>query len=228
MTLLNLYRITVITVPALIVVAAMLQNAVDPRLLMLDAMVAAEESGACCKTYYGLISTFGILVWMSTAAICGFAAWLLHRTKSEPRTIQFALIACVFTGWLGLDDAFLIHENILPKLGVSQELVIFVYVALALLYGYRAVTSKLKPDPVLFGASAICLAASVGLDVVLHSTNSLVVTAEDGFKFIGICAWFGFHANLMAAMVLDSVKQIPSSARPANAQIGNLNTELMR
>lgn len=228
MVMLNLYRAAIIVLPSLIVLIAIMQNALDPRLLMLDPMVAAEESGECCRTYYGLISTLGVFVWISTAAICAFAAWVLYSIKADRKDWEFALIAALFTGWLGLDDAFLVHENILPKLGVSQNLVIASYVVVGMLYGYRVLTSRLKPDLILFGTSALCLGASVGLDVALHSTDSMVVAAEDGFKFVGIWCWFGFHARLMAITVLDALKPVAAPIRPAQSRIDSLKPETSR
>ncbi|MEO1141596.1 MAG: hypothetical protein AAFW66_04535, partial [Pseudomonadota bacterium] len=59
-----------------------LQDSVDPRLLLLDPLVAAEVSNDCCKTYYGIFSTLGVLIWMATAAICGFAVLVLFAANS--------------------------------------------------------------------------------------------------------------------------------------------------
>ncbi|MEM9331337.1 MAG: hypothetical protein AAGA53_08415 [Pseudomonadota bacterium] len=182
------------------------QDAVDPRLLLLDPMIAAEVSGDCCQTYYGFFSTLGVIFWMFTTAICGFAALILFAVSAARWRLIFALFAFGFTGWLGFDDAFLFHENIAPKIGMPQELVLLVYCALAAGYtlaGWRIIR---RCDWQLFIAAGACLAASLGIDTILHSTDPGVVILEDGSKFAGIVFWFSFHLSAMRQILLEEIK----------------------
>ena len=92
-------RIGAVALPAVLIASTVLQQAVSPHLLYLDPLVAAEVSGNCCKTYYGVMSTLGVILWDATAAICLFAAFVLHQLKAGFPVIRFALIAGTFTAW---------------------------------------------------------------------------------------------------------------------------------
>lgn len=222
---LNLFRLLVAVPPIVIVAAVILQPFVDPRLLVLDPMVAAEVSGVCCQTYYGIVSTLGVFAWIATAVICAFAFWILRRMNAPGRSQIFALVAALFTAWLGFDDAFLLHENLFPKLGVSQTLILCSYVGLATIYGFALLAGTMRPDLVLFALSAIGLGGSLVIDLVLHSTDSMIVAMEDGLKFVGICCWFGFHALLMVEAVIEAM-QAPQSGRALMpARLGAIQVE---
>ena len=58
----TIVRFAAVVVPMTVVAAVMAQGYVDPRLLFLDPMVAAEVAERCCKTYYGIMSTLGVLM----------------------------------------------------------------------------------------------------------------------------------------------------------------------
>ncbi|MEM8652007.1 MAG: hypothetical protein AAGF54_15840 [Pseudomonadota bacterium] len=179
-----------------------LQDSVDPRLLLLDPLVAAEVSNDCCKTYYGIFSTLGVLIWMATAAICGFAVLVLFAANSDRGVLLFALFACAFTGWLGFDDAFLFHENVAPKLGIPQTLILLIYCGLAAGYALLGWKQIQQNDWMLFIIAGGCLALSIFTDAVFHSTDPNVVILEDGAKFAGIVFWFSFHLSAMRKIVL--------------------------
>lgn len=200
-----IHGIIFLLIPIMIVAIAIMQPFVDPRLLMLDAMVAAEESGNCCKTYYGLISTLGILGWFSTAAVCAFAAIVLSVVGGSKVAVQFALIAALLTGVLGVDDAFLFHENIAPKLGIQQNVVLGFYGLMACVFAIYASRLMQRESLILFVIAGMFLAMSMGLDVVWHSTDSLVVSLEDGAKFIGICCWYGALSTAMKEQLVQAV-----------------------
>lgn len=191
----------------MIVVVAIVQPFVDPRLLMLDPMVAAEESGMCCRTYYGIMSTLGVLGWFATMAITAFAAAVLIALAADRKFIFLTLFAAGFTGMLGFDDAFLFHENLAQKIGIAQNTVLAAYGLLAVFYMTLIWQNRRSVSLVMIGTAGIFLAASLGLDVVLHSTDPVIVSLEDGAKFIGICCWLGFHVDAMFRMVVNTARQ---------------------
>ncbi|MGI9351689.1 MAG: hypothetical protein ACR2O3_09015 [Rhizobiaceae bacterium] len=216
-------------IPIVIVVIAIMQPFVDPRLLMLDPMVAAEESGTCCRTYYGLISTLGVLGWFSTAAICSFAAVLLRSLGGSAKAVLFASSAALLTAVLGFDDAFLFHENIAPKLGIGQNFVLGFYGLAAVFYILTASRILRMENLFLFFTAGFFLGASMGLDIIWHSTDSLVVSLEDGSKFIGIICWLGAHVSAMTELLENTVgkkrAQVPDK-RMARA-MNNINEQMV-
>lgn len=214
----RLFRISALAFPALIVLAAVMQDTVDPRLLFLDPMVAVEVAGQCCKTYYGIISTIGVMMWLMTATLCLFAAFVLYQLGAASAVVRFALVAGLFTGWLGLDDAFLFHENIAPKLGIPQLAILLVYGGLAAAYTILCVRQILASDVLLFVLAGGFLASSLAIDAFLHSTDSFVTVLEDGAKFFGIACWVAFHVSAMAKAITRQIDgdtlRTPAAADP--------------
>lgn len=213
-----LIRVLAVCLPGIILTGAVLQTVVDPRLLFLDPLVAAEVSGDCCRTYYGIISTLGVMMWVATATACLFSAMVLRRLGAPERLIRFALLAGSISGWLAFDDAFLFHENIAPKLGLPQTGVLAFYVLVAMAYCIGHVREIFQADSVIFGLAGTFLATSVGLDVVLHSTDSGIVSLEDGAKFIGIACWMAFHLTAMSSLLRRQFSK--HSSRPDAAPDG--------
>ncbi len=59
----------------------------------------------------------------------------------------------------------------------------------------------LAADALMFVLAGTFLGISLGIDIVLHSTSSVVVAVEDGAKFIGIACWMTFHVSAMARLI---------------------------
>ena len=196
----GLRHLLAVAVPLAINLAAYFQPFVPPRFLMIDPLVAAVEIESCCKTYLGIVSTFGVILWFVTSAICLFAAIVLHAQRASRDIIAFAVFAGLLTGWLAVDDAFMVHENIAPKFGIPQKAVILAIVAMALVYIARCWRIILALDPIMFGLAGFGLAASVGLDLVQTSSSDLHSLFEDGAKFIGIVCWSAFHVAALAEL----------------------------
>lgn len=188
-------------IPMAVLAIAYFQNFVDPRLLVLDPMVAADVSGDCCHTYYGIISNLGVFGWIAAATVSTFAAIVMWRFNLKSEFILFAAFAALFSFALGFDDAFLFHENIAPKFGIPQTGILAGYILFAGFYcllGWRVIW---RSDLFLFVSAGTFLALSMGLDVVLHSTDSNIVFAEDGAKFIGISCWLVYHFKTFVDLI---------------------------
>lgn len=193
-------HVLAVTIPVAVSLVAYLQPFVAPRLLFLDPLVAALETEACCKTYLGIVSTFGIILWVATASVCLFTALVLHSQLARRPFWEFAAMAGLLTAWLALDDAFLIHENIAPKLGIPQTVMLLLIVAFAIVYALRCWRIILSHDALMFGLAGFFLAASVGIDVFHASATDLHFLAEDGAKFVGIVCWTCFHLSAMKGL----------------------------
>lgn len=177
----------------LILVIVIFQPWVEPKWLFFDSLAAAELSDDCCHIYYGLVSNLGIFLWVGTAAIALFSfAILWARTKPNPHFL-FVTLAGLLSGLLALDDAFLLHEVAFPELGVPQNIVLFVYLILAIAYGLASWRTFLKSEIWLLAIAAIFLAVSLLVDQVYHSIDDMIVIIEDSAKFLGLSAWFSFH-----------------------------------
>ncbi len=179
--------------PVLLLAAVFLQPFAETKWMFLDPLAAAEMAPECCHVYYGFISNIGLVFWIGTAAVClvvGLAFWLV---SGADRFTRFAISAGCLSGWIGLDDMFLVHEKVMPKLGVPQELVMVIYLVLAALYvavSWRFIFAQ-RWWILVLGAAALGL--SMFVDQFFHSVDAGIVYLEDSAKFFGIMCWSTFH-----------------------------------
>ncbi|MDJ0612932.1 MAG: hypothetical protein QNJ29_04595 [Rhizobiaceae bacterium] len=199
-------RIVTFILPTLFLAAVVFQPWVDPKWMFLDPLTAAELSGDCCHSHYGFVSTAGILLWAATAAIGLFVAAVLFLTQAKVQTILFPLFCGLLTGWIGLDDAFLLHETVLPSFGVPQNLVISIYLILGCSYAALNIRQILRRDFWILAMGATALAISIAVDVVFHSLNPMLVLLEDSAKFFGIFCWTSFHITSFVSLLKEQVK----------------------
>lgn len=196
-----LIRTITFLLPVMFLSVVVFQPWVEPKWMFLDPLTAAELSGDCCHSHYGFVSTAGIILWAATAAISLFTAALLVAARKTIALVMFPLLAGLLTGWLTLDDAFLLHETVLPAFGIPQNLVIAAYVLLALIYFSVNWKLILKHDFWLLAMGASTLAISVLVDTVFHSLNPFLVLLEDSAKFFGIFCWASFHVTTFAKII---------------------------
>ena len=193
--------------PAPLIAVALLQPFEDPRYFFFDPLTAAEVSPECCRIYYGAISTLGVMLWTMCAGICLFAAGLLWITALSPSLARFALYAGLLSGWLALDDVFLIHENVLPAFGIPQNAVLAAYALLGLAYTAMVLRARPLGQNLIYLVAGGFFVVSLGIDVVVHSPATYAIVLEDGAKLFGIWTWTLFHvATIGRALLLDDFR----------------------
>jgi hypothetical protein len=155
----------------------------------------------------GAISDLGVMLWTATAALAGLAA-LVHLCTGYNKH-QFAVFAfaAVLSGLLAVDDMFLLHDNLLPQIGIPELAVFSVYVVAALFYVAFAWRSIFIGAPLHLAFTGAMLASGLMIDVVkdtssgsllalLQANEQLRIIGEDGLKFIGIGSWFTLHLRI--------------------------------
>ncbi|MEM7214178.1 MAG: hypothetical protein AAF423_01450 [Pseudomonadota bacterium] len=202
----QLIRLITFALPTLFLAAVVFQPWVEAKWMFLDPLTAAELSGDCCHSHYGFVSTAGIILWAATAAICLFTASLLYMAGKPLVAVSFPLLAGMLTGWIGLDDAYLLHETVLPAFGIPQNIVIASYVLLGSLYFIANWRIILQHDFWLLAMGASALALSIIVDTVFHSLNPYLVLLEDSAKFFGIFCWTSFHVTTFAKLLKASLQ----------------------
>lgn len=205
-------RAVAFAVPALFLSVVLLQPWAEPKWMFLDPLTAAEMSADCCHVYYGFVSNLGIMLWSATAAVCLLAAAVFAMQRRQPSLIWFAGSAGMLTGWLALDDAFMVHELVLPSLGVPQNAVLASYVALGAFYALASWRIILKADFLILAVGAAAMAVSIAVDTVFHSLLPAMVSLEDSAKFFGIFCWTAFHLSTMAALLASPQVILPRGA----------------
>lgn len=208
--------------------AAAMQPLVDPRLLFLDPMIAGVVSGECCRSWYGFMSTLGVLIWIGTSMVCLFAAVLLKRMELAPVLRLQLVFAGLLSLMFGLDDVYLIHENAAPKLGIPQIVVLSAYLLMAMAYVAVSWRRILAFNTFLFLLAGGLLGVSLAFDLFGVEGSVTTIVWEDGAKFAGIAAWASYHTAFASVAVraavgsLDGVRQQGASTavEPVPSAVG--------
>lgn len=202
----------VILAQTLILLAAGLQSSIPLERLFRDTIAVAEDYPGCCHVYDGLISNLGILLWWAGACVTGFAALVGSRIGFRAFETRALIIACIFSAWLCMDDLFMLHESVLPRLGVPQPMTYAIYGGLGAAFvalGWRVILAPAAPYVVLalgmLGASAFVDVLSDhdfgAVSAWLHANPDIEILADDGFKFLGIGFWFCVQLVASAALI---------------------------
>ncbi|MBO6607593.1 hypothetical protein [Psychroserpens sp.] len=142
--------------------------------------------------YIGLLSQLGIFIWAATAAICLFASQVLHSKGNQ----RYLIIASAISLYLGIDDAFLLHESVFPAIGIHQKIVIASYGLLMAVFLWNYRKTILSTDYLLMAIAFICFATSILIDNLFWKRSPLITNLlEDGAKFVGLVAWITYFAR---------------------------------
>ena len=156
--------------------------------------------------YVGLLSNLGLFAWAAAAALWLIGALMAWRSNKHNPLFILMIASGLFTLLLLFDDAFMLHEDLLPRhLGISEHMVELGYVVIAASYLVLSFRPMLR-TPLLVGLIAGCfLALSFAADAILPMTlNETMV--EDILKFVGIVFWM-IYAAVTALQIFDEQRQ---------------------
>lgn len=152
--------------------------------------------------YIGFLSQAGLFLWSAAAAICLFTASTLSRHQRLFDTRRFLFASGLLTVLLGLDDAFLLHESLFPRLGVPEKIVYSGYAAVVLVWLVRFRAAIRHSEYGVLGLALACFGTSLTLDVLEPAVGLDRFLFEDGAKFAGIVSWLTYFVST-AALALD-------------------------
>lgn len=145
----------------------------------------------------GFLSNLGVLIWCAAASICIFSGTVQFRRYGRCQETYFFLSAGAMTMLLMLDDFFLLHEEIFPRyLNIPEQITYSVYAALLFtgLYIFRRTITQTKFTILIL--AFFLLGSSVGVDIIQDHVEKIAgewrILIEDGFKLLGITAWFAY------------------------------------
>jgi hypothetical protein len=156
--------------------------AVLSRLLDEPPAVFTREPQAVLKGpfYVGSFSNLGGLVWFGAAAIMSFAGSL------KPLDRGALILAALLTWAMGLDDVFMLHDTVYPKLHLNETLISALYFVVIGVIVWRCYQQLTRSTLVGMAAAVIFWGSSEVFDQYFNNIGQL---AEDGAKFIGIVVW---------------------------------------
>lgn len=183
--------------PLVVLIVVALQPWVPPSDLLRDPMAIVMERSDCCGLHLGLASHLGVAAWTASAAIAGFGALCLARTGRA--VARFLVLAAALSLVLAADDLLMLHELVLPRLGVPELVVYALYGLAGLLHLGVAIRLARPSELVLLLLALAGLGGSVTMDTLGELVGVHVpIGFEDGAKLIGASLWLAFHADFAA------------------------------
>lgn len=175
--------------------------------LTIQRLTVDPSALAGVPAYTGILSNLGVYLWLSTASILLFGAWV----KAESRSLM--LLPGCLSLLLGLDDGLMLHEELFPAFlhlddrVVQPGLYTLYALALGLLMGQLR-PRMAEPGFLILLGSVLCLGSSVTLDMLKESNwlsprhplmldEGLSMWLEDGLKLLGIVAWWGYWTDFV-------------------------------
>lgn len=188
-----------IALPLAALVAAAAQPWLDAPLLFRDPVVAAYDlaggwaPGAAPRPLWvGAMSTIGaILLTLPIGALLvlgGVAA----GPGGDRRLVAFAACGAALTLMLTLDESLMLHEMLDEARPGSEPWLLLGQATVTAAYLVAFRRELVFAAPALTACAIGLFAVSAAMDQTL-SYAPLIVVAEDGFKFLAICAWTGAH-----------------------------------
>jgi hypothetical protein len=153
----------------------------------------------------GFVSHAGVLLTWAAAVVCLSSGRLVAPARGWIEASPL-LVAGVGTAYLALDDLFLLHEDVYPtKLGVGQELVLAVYLLLAIAFLWRFRDVLRRHEWPLLALAGCALGGSLALDVTNYLVSSRVERFfEESLKLFGLAFLCAYFLRLSARTLLDA------------------------
>ena len=87
------------------------------------------------KIYIGILSYLGLFLWSATTAICFFGFSLLVLNNKRCHACWFLFCCGLFSLVFTFDDAFLLHEQVIPnRLHIPEFLIFIGYAIIAAIF----------------------------------------------------------------------------------------------
>ncbi|CAA9358267.1 MAG: hypothetical protein AVDCRST_MAG68-4154 [uncultured Gemmatimonadetes bacterium] len=158
--------------------------------------------------YLGAVSYVGILLWCAAATVCLFTRGLL-REPGHAELRRFLLGSALLSALLGLDDLFMLHDQVAPDyFGVSEKVIVLAYGAAALGYVVRFREMVERSPYFLLLVAGGFFALSVGVDA-MDLDDGRILMVEDGAKLAGITAWLSYFAQCSADAIREGLAAVP-------------------
>lgn len=191
---------------------------VPPTLVVLAVGVVSVATGHSVATftmepttalggapYVGAVSSLGCYGWAAAIGIFLLGACLLYDGMRR-RDAAFLACSALITGYLLADDAFTLHEAVLPAVGIPEFVT---YLAILAVIGAYAAAfhAEIRRSAWLFlGLAVLLLGGSVAVDAaweILEPARGANIEqlAEDAAKLLGISSWVGYAALSVRGLV---------------------------
>jgi hypothetical protein len=142
--------------PVLLLLLLAFQRSVPLKDLTSDTAAVSD-----LPTYVGLLSNLGFLLWSAAITTCMLTALVLWRRSTW---VWFFLVSAGFTTVLLVDDMFMIHERVLPALGIDERAYYVFYPLLIVMYAVVYWRQLRQTDYALLLITLALLGGSAAVD----------------------------------------------------------------
>ncbi len=174
--------------------------------ISISSLTSDPATIAKVPPYTGFLSQIGIFFWSASVAVCMFGAKVISRHPDNLNFKRFLNVSGMLTLVLGLDDVFLLHEEVFPLFGVPQLVVLVSYAGFVLFYLFRFYSLILKTEFVLLGMALFFFAVSIIVDVFEPQFFGRLLV-EDSAKLVGIVSWLSYFFRVGILAVYQYVQQ---------------------
>lgn len=169
----------------------------------------------------GFQSTLGALIWFTSAAICLFSSRLI--VERSVHHVRFLFWAGLFTLMLGLDDLFMVHEFVLPRLGhyislpfpffdleplLTEELLFSFYLLAFACFAwvYRKIFFTFDRSWLLLALGFFALSLLIDNDLLILLFNFHEdLFLEEATKLLGIVGWGVYLYSVSHTLVQEAM-----------------------
>jgi hypothetical protein len=159
--------------------AAALANALGIPMakLTLDAATIPGHSH-----FRGAISNFGLMIWSSAGTAVLLGAVCAHLRPEASRSWRRFLAATgIGVLYLGIDDAWLFHEDVaIDYFGIDEKIVYLLYALVLVTWTVRFLRQIQRTDIVVLAVAVASLSTSVVMDALTE------LNEEEYFKYAGL------------------------------------------
>lgn len=183
--------------------AVALARAFDLELYAVTADPAAVAQGPFAV---GFLSMLAVMGWAAAFAVALLGASVLYAIDPWSGRGRMLAAAAALSGLLALDDAFMLHEVVVPEYLFAPEVTMYaVSAAVALGFLWLGRPYLRGTEYALLGLAVLAFGASVAADQALPF-DGRVTFVEDLAKFSGIVLWCLYlfrTARSMATRAID-------------------------
>lgn len=172
------------------------------------------------QRYTGYFAHVVVLVWQ-VSATAALLAGVTLRLAGHRAVSTMLLAGGALSALMVVDDFFLLHEYIYPRVGIHEEMVYVAYGLLTAAFAW-AFRRRLGSDLLLLGGAYACWAASVTFDFVQETWGIHLHLGEDGVKAIGTALWSAFMIRIALRALLDAIRSADGAS-----DAGGPTTELI-
>jgi hypothetical protein len=164
----------------LVVVAALYADFVSAEVVRVSDFTRDATAVTGVPWWTGALSRLTALGWVVAAL-----AALLAGRHAPPEHRSRLIFLGALCGVSAIDDSLLLHEEVLPALGLPETPFLVLYAVAGVgLTRLWARSHRWTPIEVAFAAGVAMLAVSVSVDLVVNRA-----AVEDVAKLIGVVAW---------------------------------------